>query len=523
VEYILNIEQGDITVSKYSAAMNPYTWDKSIGASKTTSSQTVNANELSKPLSFKQSTDQIETDIIPQISIYNTNDKTKQYSYNLKKCDSCLLFNYIDQTKKDPNVDCTLTYPSKELTKFGQKSEKYESDKVLILDDLNIILKSGTIYFAKHDGVQFIQYDEVSNILADLKDKKIIDIITFERSFELFKKSYILCHTEEEIFVLYKTDKGDYAILHKFNKAEKELKYNSIVSFGATEKELIIIYTGLDFGVAVIKEGKVEKRQILDKDKKLLAVHDAKYSTASDLIFIIVKGKGFYAYNVNDSSIKGIEHPYLTQIDKVAKAQDLNNEVVGVLVDQEQKDIKEILIEFLFEPDSMEINLHKVYTTNGLKFKSWNVSEDFYFLFSKDALYLLPARQPITILTRGTKVSLSKEITSLTIFKTTKDMFFYVLDDELVSAKETESKEFTCKFTLLEKYTVDFLIPTMKGAFIVFASNNLNVGEEEGGSSSLWIILLACGAGVAILIGIAIYCYIRKRNSDVVANNAQLL
>jgi hypothetical protein len=57
-------------------------------------------------------------------------------------------------------------------------------------------------------------------------------------------------------------------------------------------------------------------------------------------IFITVKGKGFYAYNMIKSEMTAsIVHPFLTSIDKVTKKQD-QNEYVGVLVDQEQKDIK---------------------------------------------------------------------------------------------------------------------------------------------------------------------------------------
>jgi hypothetical protein len=75
VEYILNIEQGDTTVSKYTAAINPYIWDKSSGSSRSIFTQTVDANKIIKPLLFKQFTDQIETDVIPKINIYNTNGK----------------------------------------------------------------------------------------------------------------------------------------------------------------------------------------------------------------------------------------------------------------------------------------------------------------------------------------------------------------------------------------------------------------------------------------------------------------
>jgi hypothetical protein len=53
-----------------------------------------------------------------------------------------------------------------------------------------------------------------------------------------------------------------------------------------------------------------------------------------------VKGKWFYAYNLKREMIVSIVHPHLTQIEKVSKYQESKDfEYIGVLIDQEQKDI----------------------------------------------------------------------------------------------------------------------------------------------------------------------------------------
>jgi heme/copper-type cytochrome/quinol oxidase subunit 2 len=47
--------------------------------------------------------------------------------------------------------------------------------------------------------------------------------------------------------------------------------------------------------------------------------------------------------------------------------------------------------------------------------------------------------------------------------------------------------------------------------------------EVSVGNSSLWIILLACGAAVLIIIGVAVWCYIKKKRNANQGRNAQLL
>jgi hypothetical protein len=103
-------------------------------------------------------------------------------------------------------------------------------------------------------------------------------------------------------------------------------------------------------------------------------------------------------------------HPYLIQFDKVTKNA-LDYEYIGVYVDQGQKDLNEVLIEFVNFADNTGLPyFNKVFTTNGLKFRP-NLSAfgNFYYLLSDDAFYLLPARQPNKINGLGTRISLFKD------------------------------------------------------------------------------------------------------------------
>jgi hypothetical protein len=523
--HILNIQQGDKTVSKYIEAIKPLEWQTSPNSVIGSQPLSVNAHEYIKPTLFKTYVDKLGPDGLPHLSIFNTDDNTKQYSYDIKKCDTCLLFNYIDQSKKDPNVDCSFTYPGREFDIKASTSDKYEPDKNLVFDDFNIILRNGELHFAQTDKEKFTNYINISNTLFDLKDKKLLDAIPYQRITE--SGLYVLCHTEEDIIVLYfkKAEKGyDFGILHKVDKAKKKLKYNSITAFAATENAIAIVYTGLDFGVAVLKDGDVVKKQIMDVDKKPLIISDAKFSTGTAHVFFISKNKGLFAYNVNSGKLTGVEHPYLTQIDKVSSPQEGQHEFIGVLVDQGQEDFKEVLIEFVFTLDTKELNLNKVFTTDNLKFPSNLVAtKDFYFLFNFDTVYLLPARQPSKIFTLGTKVQFAgEEIKNFTVFITIGNEFLYVKNGKLVSEKKTGQREFTCKFGLFEKYTVDF--KNFKVGFLDWLDTNFKTFNftVEGGGFPLWIILLICGIVAVAIIGVVIGCYIRKRNINH-ASNAQLL
>jgi hypothetical protein len=350
-------------------------------------------------------------------------------------------------------------------------------------------------------------------------------------SYETDEMTYILCHTEDEIFVFYimKTTTGfSSAILWEVNKTEKGLKYNSISTFSSTDKTLVIIYSHLSFAIAVIRKEStdIEKQQFLDSDKKPLDIHDAKFSTFGPYVFIIVKGKGFYAYNYKRELIASIVHPHLTQIDKVSNLQkDSNVEFIGVFIDQEQKDIREVLVELLFAPfGEKKILVNKAFTTNGLKFQTnFIASNNFYVLTTKDALYLLPAKQKSRIFTVGSKVSITAEdnITVGTL-KTNKG-YLYVINDKtknrVISEKsKRETKEFSCIFSAPNEYTVELFIYTNT----LTAMDITATFEVSVGGFPLWIILLACGAAVLIIIGVAVWCYIKKRNANQAAN-AQLL
>jgi hypothetical protein len=263
----------------------------------------------------------------------------------------------------------------------------------------------------------------------------------------------------------------------------------------------------------------------LGSNKNPLDIHDAKFSTLGSYIFVIVKGKGLYVYNLKREMIASIVHPYLAQIEKVSNIQkDKYNEYIGVLIDQEQKDIKEVFIELLFTPFEKKLLLNKAFTTNGLKFQTnFIASNNFYVLTTKDALYLLPAKQKSLIFTVGSKISITAgDNTTVGILKTDKG-YLYVINDKtknrVISEKSKRgTKEFSCIFSQTTVYTIElFYYTTALTTRDITATFEVSVGGFP-----LWIILLACGAAILIIIGVAVWCYIKKRNANQAAN-AQLL
>jgi hypothetical protein len=77
------------------------------------------------------------------------------------------------------------------------------------------------------------------------------------------------------------------------------------------------------------------------------------------------------------------------------------------------------------------------------------------------------------------------------------------------------AKQFSCKFSQTSEYTVELFVYTC-------TIDTTATFEVSVGNSSLWIILVACGAVVLIIIGVSVWRYIKKRNANQ-ARNAQLL
>jgi hypothetical protein len=451
--YILNIEQGDDKVSEFIDAMTPYKWETTGTVSSTTHGLLV-ANDTDISL-FDGNLKALDSDILPNLSIYKTSDDKKKFSYDLKKCETCLSFKYIDQSAtKDSNVDCTLTFPGKEF-KMLEKADQHDFEKNLNFGSFNIVLKNGKIYFAKHDGEKFRNFVDLSEKMSEFSEKVFLDIMACERNIFIF----ILCHTDKEIFVfnIKSDDKFEFKIVHTVNKKGTGLTY-PILSFAANSKSLIIVFKQAEFSFVIItnpEKGKpeIEENTILENGKPL-EIHDAKYSTATGHIFIIVKGKGFYAYNIRDNELYSVAHPHLTQIDRTSKALIRDFEFIGVYVDQTQKDVKEVLIEFLFVPDQKKLYSNKVFTSNGLKFQTnFTASKDAYGLYTNDALYLLPAKSPNRIFTFGTKVE-AKDISTVEVVESSVRNAYVLnsrISPKLLAEKDRGARGFTCKFAQEEK------------------------------------------------------------------------
>jgi hypothetical protein len=461
--HILNIEQGDSKVSRFLDQIGiKKFYNRSVSSYHPR--RDINIKEPQIDI-FEPSLNNFNPDFFPYILVQNLRDyhQPDQLSYIVDDCETCLFFNYIDHTTpSDPSVNCDLSFPGREYEiKSIHEDDKYRADKVMNFGDFNIILQKGKLFFAQYEDATFSTYKDIGRSIHELKDKMFIDAFAFEYGGILrsVKIVYILCHTENEIFVFsIQGDNHKFTLEETINKPNMGLDYKSISGFYYDSGErapLTILYTKENFDLAIIVKGKVEKRQIIDDNKNPLLLHDAKFSTYYDIIdrntklYFIVKTQGLYVYDIKKSKIiQFINHPYLTQIDKLTKGQ--VGEFVAVYAEQHD-DIEEALIEFYFDfkPNSLVIN--KIYTTNNLKFQSNLVaSNDFYYLYSKDSLYLLPARQPNVINAVGTKVSLAVQDDSRLYVLDTKEGRAIVINDKsgsrVLYEKTRGKKVFQCEF-----------------------------------------------------------------------------
>jgi hypothetical protein len=480
------------------------------------------------------------------MSIYKTNDSSKKFfSYKIEPCKFCLPFNYFNQIgENNPAVNCTLNIPELGFSTSDMNDDKYRADKVLNFNGYNIFLKDGKMFFAVHDGAAFTKiYTDISEIaesLFMLKGKIFIDVLSLHRQVADPSTVYILCHNVYDLIVFSitrddSTKRYTFASKYTYDKTAINLKYNQISSFWlrADQNELIIAYKHEEIAIAIITKDGTEKRKILEGTTPL-DIHDSRFTgigTRQDLYFI-VNGKGFYLYNVpNDKIEKSFAHPFLTQFNMLSVSS-ISDEYIGVYVDQQQKDINEVLIEFLYSPGrNCYLEINKIYKTDKLKFEYDLFATDdiYYYLYSNEQLYLLPAGQPNSIQTMGT--TFARKITNTSGFymmSYNEGTYFVVTDEQTGKGNFARlfakmSKTLQCKFNDADKYTVGLQVFTEvspTGLKLEEFNYNFTVG---GDFNLLMIILIAGGIAVLIGIGIGIGCYIRKRNVANQNTNAQLL
>jgi hypothetical protein len=229
--------------------------------------------------------------------------------------------------------------------------------------------------------------------------------------------------------------------------------------------------------------------------------------------------------------MKKIEHPYLVQFEKLSATPSFE-EYIAVHIDQFQKDIKEVLIEFIYNPARDNyLDINKVYTTNEIKFVGgFNASDDFYYLYyDKDGkLFLLPARQPNSIQIVGEIISLSIHGSSLRVLDYTGGTGLVVNDiqsgrNKFVMGIKKPEKALKCVFNEADDYTVSMQMASeVSVTGVQLTEFNYQFTMQSG--SMLMIILIVCGSVVLLaIVGIAVGCYIRKRKSNQQNSNAQLL
>jgi hypothetical protein len=81
------------------------------------------------------------------------------------------------------------------------------------------------------------------------------------------------------------------------------VKYNSIVAFACYYEDLYIAYRHeAAVGLVKIKHSDREVEKIVFPGEPL-DIHDAKFSTISKKIFMIVKGQGLYTYDISTKSL----------------------------------------------------------------------------------------------------------------------------------------------------------------------------------------------------------------------------
>jgi hypothetical protein len=539
--YIYNIEKGESKVSTYIEAMKPLKWPivtEKIGPN----DQTIKTNETIST-TFDKDLNTHNPNFIPFLRIYRTKNDTALLSYNFEGCRNCLSFNYLNSGGvKDPLVDCELKIPDRDISILETNNDKYIADKILNFGDFNILYKNSRAIFTQHNGKEFTRYSQISDYIPELKTKICsLDILSYSRQFDI-KVTYILCHGSDDIliFTIVKEDSGEYKFTLKFSidKNAVGLKsYSKLCAFWVEGITILLIYRNEEIAIAKFQSTLVGTWRITDTDGTPLDIHDAKFTTMSkhQELYFIVKGKGLYFYDVKEMKVmKKIEHPYLIQFQKLSATRCFD-EYVAVQVDPLQKEIKEILVEFVYNPvrgNYLEIN--RVYTSDNIKiFGALNVSDDFYYLYHNEEVFLLPARQPNSIQMMGEVFPLSLHDESLQIMDYAGGSGLIVNHIEsgrnkFITRKEKSNNALKCVFYEADDYTVSLQMMWEIGAG-AGVSTDLKMSEYNyhftvQGGSYLMIILIVCGSIILLaIVGIVVGCYIRKRKSNQQSSNAQLL
>jgi hypothetical protein len=96
-------------------------------------------------------------------------------------------------------------------------------------------------------------------------------------------------------------------------------------------------------------------------------------------------------------------------------------------------------------------SINKVFTINGLKFKS-NLTAfgGYYYLLSDEALYFLPSRRPNKIHALGTRIPIDKEVMGFDVIYADKGMLYIFKigqKNKIFLVKQRLNKQLSCIFT----------------------------------------------------------------------------
>jgi hypothetical protein len=89
--HVLNIEQGDNKASEYIDPFKFNEWGRAVGKMVLKESK-INTNDIVDTL-FSTDLNTSQTDVVPLLFTYKSNEPIEPFSYEVKNSDSCLSFN----------------------------------------------------------------------------------------------------------------------------------------------------------------------------------------------------------------------------------------------------------------------------------------------------------------------------------------------------------------------------------------------------------------------------------------------
>jgi hypothetical protein len=483
---------------------------------------------------------------LPKLT-FEQNDQIIQ-NVNYKAADNILIYNYF---KNDESKTSTINCKYMDILKHDIKLETKNNNsdiKNIPFQKSNFYLSNGVVYLATFDLLE-TNLRKLDEIITNFKNENVLNIFIFTN--RETKQSFLFTVDNDFIYIyeiIVKTENEfDFTEQHQIN--HKEIKETDFISkvnnFAIINDKIVLAIKSSGLIYIWKKDDKYETKTIPKFDDLDAAIVDTVFLVHHEttLMYAIIQNYVIiYDLTKNEIVEKLLKHPKLLKLDYIVNPDvdiKTTNLFIGVFVDNSQKEVNEILIEFITNYKGLSPKVNRIYTSSIKgSFNYQSVITDAIsrvtYLFYKKDLYLIKRAVPNLIQIVGFKINLTdvrkeSSLASMTIYSNIISRYnvlkLQFKEKTVLLGNLNNSDEFSlsCKFNKVGEYKItelSYILNKDRNSWThadrltslssLIQTINLKVNNDapdESIGSTVWLVIAII---FIVVILVAIILYIRK-------------